>query len=79
MNELKMLVPQYTPPEEYMALHARGTEALATLDEMSSLLRSAICICERQGAATNWEGFAASVRKLGLSGVTARTYRQANV
>jgi hypothetical protein len=78
VNELKTLVPEYTPPGEYAALHARGKEALETLDEMTSLLRSAICICERQGTATNWEGFAASIRKLGLSGVTARTYRQAN-
>ena len=79
VDELKTLVPEYTPPAEYTALHARGKEALETLDEMTSLLRSAICICGRQGAATNWEGFAASIRKLGLSGVTARTYREANV
>jgi len=45
---------------------------------MTNLLRSAICISERQGVATNWEGFAASIRKLGLTGITARTYRQAN-
>ena len=77
-EELKALLPGYTPPAEYAALHARGKEALETLDEMTSLLRSAICICERQGTATNWEGFATSIRKLGLSGVTARTYRQAN-
>ncbi|MBK8772354.1 MAG: hypothetical protein IPM06_18300 [Rhizobiales bacterium] len=79
MDELKTLVPEYTPPDEYAALHTRGKEALETLDEMTSLLRSAICICEREGAATNWGGFAASIRKLGLTGVTARTYRQANV
>lgn len=78
VDELKTLVPEYTPPDEYAALHTRGKQALETLDEMTSLLRSAICICERQGTATNWEGFAASIRKLGLSGVTARTYRQAN-
>lgn len=78
VSELKTLVPEYTPPDEYAALHTRGKEALKTLDEMTSLLRSAICICERQGTATNWEGFAACIRKLGLSGVTARTYRRAN-
>ena len=78
VSELKALLPNYTPPDEYAALHTRGKESLATLDEMTSLLRSALCICERQGAATNWEGFAASIRKLGLSGVTARTYRQAS-
>lgn len=78
VDELKTLVPEYTPPAEYTDLHERGKKALTTLDEMTSLLRSAICICERQGAATNWEGFAASIRKLGITGVTARTYRQAN-
>lgn len=78
VEELKALLPEYTPPAEYNALHARGKEAMDTLDEMTSLLRSAICICEREGAATNWNGFAASIRKLGLTGVTARTYRQAN-
>lgn len=76
VDELKTLLPEYTPPDEYANLHARGKEALTTLDEMTSLLRSAICICERQGAQTNWEGFAASIRKLGLSGVTARTYSE---
>lgn len=78
VDELKSLIPDYTPPDEYTALHARGKEALEILDEMTSLLRSAICICEREGTATNWTGFAASLRKLGLSGVTARNYRQAN-
>lgn len=78
VDELKVLIPEYTPPDEYAALHARGKEALETLDEMTALLRSAICICERQGKQTNWEGFAASIQKLGLSGFTARTYREAN-
>lgn len=78
VDELKTLVPEYTPPAEYTALRARAKEALETLDEMTALLRSAICICERQGVATNWDGFAASIRKLGITGVTARTYRQAN-
>ena len=78
VDELKSLMPDYTPPAEYTELHTRGKEALVTLDEMTSLLRSAICIAEREGSETNWMGFAASIRKLGLSGVTARNYRQAN-
>lgn len=78
VEELKTLMPEYAPPAEYADLHAQGKAALATLDEMTSLLRSAICICERQGLMTNWEGFAASIRKLWLSGVTARTYREEN-
>lgn len=78
VDELKSLMPEYTPPAEYTELHTRGKEALVTLDEMTSLLRSAICIAEREGSETNWMGFAASIRKLGLSGVTARNYIQSN-
>lgn len=43
--------------------------------EAKDLLRSACCIAERKGEGTAWERFIASVHKLGLSGVTARTYR----
>ena len=78
VKELKTLGVEYTPPVEYEALHRRGKEALVMLDEMTALLRSAICICERQGQGTNWDGFADSIRQLGLNGVTARTYRQGN-
>lgn len=61
---------------DYTELNKRSKEAIAVLDEMRELLRSALCIAERQGEQTNWEGFAASIRKLGLTGITARTYRQ---
>lgn len=43
--------------------------------EMAELLRSACAIADRQGAGTHWQRFGDSVRKLGLNGITARTYR----
>lgn len=43
--------------------------------ELEELLRSACAIAERRGDGTNWDRFIASVHKLGLNGVTARTYR----
>jgi hypothetical protein len=42
---------------------------------MEELLRSACAIADRKGAETAWERFANSIRELGLTGVTARTYR----
>src|SRR6185312_1909763 len=43
--------------------------------ELEALLRSACAIADRKGADTAWERFGNSIRKVGLSGVTARTYR----
>jgi hypothetical protein len=43
--------------------------------ELEDLLRSACAIADREGVDTAWERFANSIRKLGLNGVTARTYR----
>lgn len=43
--------------------------------ELEELLRSACCIAERKGENVAWERFAASIRKLGINGITARTYR----
>lgn len=43
--------------------------------EMENLLRSACAIADRKGTDTAWTRFADSIRKLGLTGVTARTYR----
>lgn len=43
--------------------------------ELEELLRSACAIADRRGADTAWERFAASVHAVGLTGVTARTYR----
>jgi hypothetical protein len=43
--------------------------------ELEELLRSACAIAERKGAGTAWDRFAASVRSVGLNGITARTYR----
>lgn len=43
--------------------------------ELEELLRSACSIADRKGAHTAWDRFAASIHKVGLNGVTARTYR----
>lgn len=43
--------------------------------EMEALLRSACAIADRKGAQTAWESFGNSIRKIGLNGITARTYR----
>lgn len=43
--------------------------------EMEDLLRSACAIADRHGVQTAWERFGNSIRKLGLNGITARTYR----
>lgn len=44
--------------------------------ELEELLRSAICIAHRRGDGTAWNRFIASGHRLGLNGVTARTYRR---
>jgi len=43
--------------------------------EARELLRSACAIAERKGEGTHWGRFIESIRKLGLNGITARTYR----
>lgn len=43
--------------------------------ELEELLRSACAIADRQGENTAWERFGDGIRKVGLNGVTARTYR----
>lgn len=43
--------------------------------EMEELLRSACAIADRNGENTAWERFGNGIRKVGLNGVTARTYR----
>jgi hypothetical protein len=50
----------------------RDTEML---NEMIQLLRSAAAIADRRGQDVAWERFAASIRKLGIGWITARTYR----
>lgn len=44
-------------------------------EQMVELLRSACAIADRQGHGTHWQRFGDSIRKLGLNGITARTYR----
>lgn len=43
--------------------------------EMEELLRSACAIADRNGENTAWERFGNGIRKVGLNGITARTYR----
>lgn len=46
------------------------------IDEMTDLLTSARCIAQRKGVDVAWERFDASIAKLGIGSVTARTYRK---
>ena len=55
--------------------NARPSAVSPREQEMAELLRSACAIAERQGEGTAWDRFAESIRKLGLNGITARTYR----
>ena len=43
--------------------------------EMEQLLQSARAICRRRGELTAWDRFDASIAKLGIGRITARTYR----
>ena len=56
-------------------LHARIAACLEAEKEIEQLLHSAKCIADREGKDTNWGAFAASLQKIGISGITARTYR----
>lgn len=50
-------------------------DAASRMDELEQLVRSACAIAERKGAGTAWDRYLASAAKLGLNGITARTYR----
>jgi hypothetical protein len=43
--------------------------------DLEELLRSACCIADREGKETAWQRFTESCHNLGISGITARTYR----
>lgn len=43
--------------------------------ELEHLVRSACAIAERAGKNTHWERFLNSAARLGLNGITPRTYR----
>ncbi len=45
------------------------------IEELKDLLRSACAIAQRKGKDTAWDRFGASAAKLGVNGITARTYR----
>lgn len=69
-DALKMLlstVPADTP--------AQVTDLGAYLRETAALLASARVIAQRQGQETAWDRFDESIAKLGISAVTARTYK----
>jgi hypothetical protein len=59
----------------YLELSQLATAKTAHELELEELLRSACCIAERQGEGTHWGRFKNSINKLGISGVTPRTYR----
>ena len=46
------------------------------IKELRELVRSACAIADRKGEGTAWNRFKASAAKLGLNGITARTYRK---
>lgn len=59
----------------YLELSQVATAKTARELELEELLRSAHCIANRKGKETHWERFKASVQKVGIGSVTARTYR----
>lgn len=59
---------------EILGMRDAATQ-LDRVKEMEELIRSACAIADRRGAGTAWDRFSASAAKLGLNGVTARTYR----
>ena len=75
VDEIKHIEPRYTPPQAMIDLHGRIAACLAAEKEIEQLLHSARCIADREGKDTNWSAFAASLQKIGISGITARTYR----
>ncbi len=75
VEELKGIEPSYTAPQGLLDLHARIQSCVDRYKEMEQLLYSAKCIADRGGADTNWTGFSNSIQKLGINGITARTYR----
>lgn len=66
VNDCRQIITTYAEETEVQQ------KRIAELDD---LLRSACCIAMRQGVETHWGRFIASVEKLGLNGITARTYR----
>lgn len=75
VDEIKHIEPRYSPPPAMTDLHARIAACLEAEKEIEQLLHSAKCIADREGKDTNWGAFAASLQKIGISGITARTYR----
>lgn len=59
----------------YLELSQVATARTAREEEMKQLLHSACAIAERRGEDVNWDRFIASIRKLGINGITPRAYR----
>lgn len=64
-----------TRPDHQLKEARLTKQELERIAEMEHLLSSARCIAQRQGARTNWERFDESIAKLGISPITARTYK----
>ncbi len=65
----------YLHADAMLAERAKNEQEPAKPDEKDELLRAACAIAERGGEGTHWGRFAESIRKVGLNGITARTYR----
>lgn len=59
----------------YLELSQFATARTPRELDLEDMLRSAHCIAVRRGEGTAWERFAASIARLGIGSVTARTYR----
>jgi len=75
VNDLRAMYSKYNPPTEMVDLHARISACLEKEKETQELLQSAKCIADRGGKDTEWCSFSASLQAIGISGITARTYR----
>lgn len=81
-NAVALLQKNYAPDDNFDALVGKhGTvdavpeKDTSEFDELRNLVRSACAIAERGGAETAWDRYLSSAAKIGLNGVTARTYR----
>lgn len=60
---------------EFGLLKTEVARLRTRVTELEDLLRAACAIADRSGLDTDWDLFGASVRRLGLNGMTARVYR----
>ena len=69
--------PKLPDPDHDISHPSTNQEAVMRerITELEELLQSACSISERKGAGTAWDRFLASALKLGINGITARSYR----